>query len=134
MSKGLFGMHIPMAQAMGLVGHSMGNDCAVVEMPFNEVFANSRGDVSGGAITTVLDLALAAAVRSHDPEGFSVSTVELSTHFLASCASPFMVHARCTRRGKRICFAQGEARDPEDRVVATASGVFILNPRLGTHL
>ncbi|MNV62399.1 Thioesterase superfamily protein [compost metagenome] len=120
-----------MAKTMSLVGHAMGDDCAVVEMPFNEVFTNSRGDVSGGAITTVLDLSLAAAVRSHDPEGFSVSTVELSTHFLAPCTSPFKVHARCTRRGKRICFAQGEARDDEDRVVATASGVFVLVPRLG---
>lgn len=125
----LFGMDIPLARTTGLIGRSIGEDSAVIQMPYNKALSNSRGDVGGGAIATALDLALAAAVRAHAPDDFSVATVELSTQFVAPCVESLEVRGRCTSRGRRICFAQGEAIDRKGQLVATATGVFALNPR-----
>ena len=125
----LFGMDIPIARMLGITGQSLGNDMATVMLPYQVDASNSRGEIGGGAIATALDLALAASVRAHDPDNYSVSTVELTSHFLSSCTGDLTVQARCTRRGGRICFAQGEALDAAGRLVATASGVFVLNAR-----
>lgn len=122
----LFGREIPMARLLGVQGRSLQDDQAVLVLPFRADIANSRGEVSGGAIATALDLALAACVRAHDPQSYTVSTAELTTHFIASGGGDLTMKARCTHLGSRICFAQGETFDAAGKLVATASGVFVL--------
>ncbi|HRO58032.1 MAG TPA: PaaI family thioesterase [Burkholderiaceae bacterium] len=125
----LFGIDIPLASAFGIEGLSVGNDEARLRLPCDPRFANSRGDVSGGAIGVLFDCGLAATVRSHAPDRFGVVTVDLSCHFIASCAGDVTLTARCDRRGRTLSFARGEARDEHGKLIATATGVFILAPR-----
>lgn len=85
----------------------------------------------GGAIAVLFDSVLSCAVRSHEPDGFGVVTIDLSAHFLVPCAGDIVATARCERRGRSLCFARGEARDLQDRIVAIATGTFKLVPRQG---
>lgn len=126
----LFGHDIPLAKLYGLVGERLGDDSAEVRMPYRRELTNSRGDVHGGAITMLFDSTLACAVRAHDPQRFGVLTIDLTTHFLAGCAGDVVAHARCERRGARLCFARGEARDALGRLLAIATGTFRLVERL----
>ena len=129
----LFGHSIALARVFGILGEEIGNDRARVRLPYHPDFTNSRGDVHGGALSVLFDSALACAVRAHDPQGFSVITVDLVVHFLASCRSDVLATAHCDRRGRHLCFARGEAFSPEGQLLATASGTFKLQHRLPTQ-
>lgn len=125
----LFGLYVPLANELGIVGETIGDDQARMSMPYDQRWSNSRGDVSGGALASLLDFALAAAVRSNDPANFGVATIDLVTHFISPCSGAAIATARCERRGRTLSFARGEVHDDEGRLVATATGTFMLVAR-----
>lgn len=125
----LFGLPMPMARALALRGEAIGQDRARVRMGFQADQTNSRGDVHGGAIASLLDCALAAAVRSHDPTAFGVITIDLTLHFVTAASGEVIADAYCERRGRSISFARGEVRTEEGALVAMATGTFKLVAR-----
>lgn len=124
----LFGVPIPMSRAMGIVGERVGTDRAQLRMRFQAEQANSRGDVNGGAIASLLDVALAAATRAHDPAAFGVITIDLTLHFVAAASGDVIATSHCERRGRSISFARGEARAEDGTLLALATGTFKLVP------
>ena len=88
---------------------------------------NRRGVAHGGVVTSLLDSALGAAVISAIPDEWWCATTSLSTQFIAG-AGPGRLSAtgRVLRRGSRVAFATGEARDAQDRLIATAHGTWHL--------
>jgi len=125
----LFGLPMPMAAAMALRGEHIGGDTARIRMGFQPGLANSRGEVHGGAIATLLDCALASSVRSHDPAAFGVATIDLTLHFVAAGKGDLTATAHCERRGRSISFARGEVRTGDGTLVALATGSFKLIER-----
>lgn len=124
-----FGLPMAMARAMALRGERIGNDLAQVRMGFQPDQSNSRGDVHGGAIATLLDCALAASVRAHDPAAYGVATIDLTLHFVAAASGDLVATAHCERRGRSISFARGEVRAADGTLVALATGTFKLIAR-----
>jgi acyl-coenzyme A thioesterase PaaI-like protein len=52
-------------------------------------------------------------------------TLSLTTNFIASVkAGRLYTEGRRTGGGKSVFFAEGEVRDAEDRLIATATGTF----------
>lgn len=125
----LFGLPMAMARACALKGVSIGGMQAVVQMPVQTDKANSRGEAHGGAIATLLDCALACAVRAHDPAAYGVATIDLSLHYVAAGSGLLTATAQCERRGRSISFARGEVRMQDGTLVALATGSFKLMPR-----
>lgn len=125
----LFALPMPMARIMALHGEKIGDDCAQVRMSFQPDQANSRGEVHGGAISTLLDCALASAARAHDPAAFGVATIDLTLHFVTAGRGDLIATARCERRGRSISFARGEVRAEDGTLVALATGSFKLIAR-----
>lgn len=125
----LFGLPMPMARAMALRGEAIGHDRARVRMGFQPDQINSRGDVHGGAIASLLDCALAAAVRAHDPVAFGVVTIDLTLHFVSAGGGELIATSCCERRGRSISFARGEVRTEDGKLVALATGTFKLVAR-----
>ncbi|MBY0412293.1 MAG: PaaI family thioesterase [Burkholderiaceae bacterium] len=124
-----FGLPMAMARAMALRGERIGNDWAQVRMGFQSEQANSRGEVHGGAIATLLDCALAACARAHDPAAYGVATIDLTLHYVAAGTGDLTATARCERRGRSISFARGEVRGADGTLVALATGTFKLMAR-----
>ena len=62
-----FGLPMAMARAMALRGERIGHDMAQVRMGFQADQANSRGEVHGGAIATLLDCTLRPHARTTPP-------------------------------------------------------------------
>ncbi len=124
-----FGLPMAMARAMALRGERIGDDRAQVRMGFQPDQSNSRGDVHGGSIATLLDCTLAAAVRSHDPAAYGVATIDLTLHFVAAAGGDLVATAHCERRGRSISFARGEVRAEDGTLVALATGSFKLIAR-----
>ncbi|NDZ13195.1 phenylacetic acid degradation protein [Variovorax sp. WS11] len=125
----LFGLAMPMARAMALRGEAIGHDRARIRMHYQAEQTNSRGDVHGGAIASLLDCTLAAAVRSHDPAGFGVVTIDLTLHFVSAGGGDLVANAHCDRRGRSISFARGEVHTEDGTLVAMATGTFTLLAR-----
>lgn len=125
----LFGLPMPLTQALGLKGLAVGDDKASVRMPYNTTYVNSRAEVHGGMISALLDCTLAAACRAHDPARYGVLTVDLTVHFIASGKTDVVATAVCERRGRSISFARGEVRDEHGTLLALATGTFKLVDR-----
>ena len=125
----LFGLPMPMSRAMALCGERIGNDRAQVRMGFQADQANSRGEVHGGSIATLLDCTLAAAARAHDPAAYGVATIDLTLHYVAAGTGDLIATARCERRGRSISFVRGEVRAEDGTLVAMATGSYKLIAR-----
>jgi uncharacterized protein (TIGR00369 family) len=124
-----FGLPMAMARAMQLRGERIGNDRALVRMGFQADQANSRGEVHGGSIATLLDCTLASCVRAHDPAAYGVATIDLTLHFVSAASGDLIAAAHCERRGRSISFARGEVRAEDGTLVALATGSFKLIAR-----
>ena len=124
-----FGLPMAMARAMALRGERIGHDMAQVRMGFQADQANSRGEVHGGSIATLLDCTLAAAARAHDPAAYGVATIDLALHYVAAGTGDLIATARCERRGRSISFVRGEVRAEDGTLVAMATGSFKLIAR-----
>ena len=125
----LFALPMPMSAIMGLIGERIGNDRAQVRMTFQPDQSNSRGEVHGGALATLLDCTLASAARAHDPAAYGVATIDLTLHFVAVGRGDLIATAHCERRGRSISFVRGEARNADGTLVALATGSFKLIAR-----
>ena len=125
----LFTLSMPMVQAFGMRGLSIGGDQARVLMPANPLYTNSRGDVHGGAFAVLMDCVLSCAARSHEPSRYGVITVDMSLHYVAGTRGDVIATARCERRGKSLCFVRGEARDADGNLLTLATGTFKLVER-----
>ena len=95
---------------------------AVVELEAGDDHLNLHGTVHGGAIATLADTAMAAAVAE---DGVAPVTVEMKVTYLEP-GSPGTLRAegRVRKRGRRIIIAEAEITDGEGELVAHAIGTF----------
>ncbi|WP_334189189.1 PaaI family thioesterase [Noviherbaspirillum sp.] len=121
-----FGIDVPFMRHIGLLAERLEPGLARTRLPLQEELLNSRGDVHGGTLMSALDFTLSAAARSHDPLATGVITVEMSTHFLGAARTDLVFEASTIRRGSRIVFCEGEARDEHGNAVCVARATFKL--------
>lgn len=93
-------------------------------LPANPQLANSRGDVHGGAIATLLDATLGATVHSALPEGHSCATVTLTVTYLLPARGTLVGEGRVLRAGRTLVNVEGRVTDAHGRLVAQAVGTF----------
>lgn len=124
-----FGIDVPFMRYLGLQPEHLEAGYARTRLPLKEELVNSRGDIHGGTLMSVLDFTMSAAARSHDPLAFGVITIDMSTHFLDTARTDLVFDARVMRRGSRIVFCEGSATDANGSVVCSARGAFKLAPR-----
>ena len=127
----IFGLPMAMAAAFRLKGEAIGNERARIRMPYQQQFTNSRGDMHGGAIATLLDVGLSAAARAHDPKRYGVITVDLTIHYIAPAAADVICTAVCEKRGRSLCFVRGKITNEAGEMLGMASGTFKLVDRTG---
>ncbi|MFT0174030.1 PaaI family thioesterase [Paraburkholderia mimosarum] len=85
-----------------------------------------NGVVSGGALSSMLDLSMALALLSTLPHGRTCATISLTVNMLEPAhAGAFAVQARVKRLGGRIAFIEAELYDGTGaRCVASATASF----------
>lgn len=121
-----FGFRIPYLELLGVEPISCADDQAKTRLNIRQELLNSRGHIHGGAIMSVLDFTLSAAGRSVDPLGIGLATIDMTTSCIEPGTTDLIVEARCIRRGRSIAFCEGEARDPDGKLIAKASASFKL--------
>ncbi|MBO1113008.1 PaaI family thioesterase [Bordetella petrii] len=118
-----FGLTIPLMSLMGLVPDRIGPDSARTVLPWRADLTNSRGDIHGGTLMSVLDFTLSAAARGNDP-ALGMATIDMTTSFMSPGTGDLVIEARCLRRGASIAFCEGEVRGADGQLVARASATF----------
>lgn len=91
---------------------------------------NSRGDVHGGVVASMLDAAMGVAVRSLLVNGASVATASLTVNYLEPARAPLLAKGRVVRRGGTISSAEAVVEDGARRIVAHAIGTMRIIARL----
>jgi uncharacterized protein (TIGR00369 family) len=127
-----FGANIPLMEYLGLVPEHIEANRARTRLPWRVELTNSRGDVHGGTLMSVLDFTLSAAARGSLEAGTSMATIDMTTSFLAPATTDLVIEARCLKLGRSIAFCEGEIFDTSGQLVCKASGTFkVMKPRYG---
>jgi uncharacterized protein (TIGR00369 family) len=117
---------IPFVKEMGMELLSGEGGNSRLELEIRPAHMNGWGAVHGGVTMSVLDVAMAVAARSLEPDGKGVVTIEMKTSFMQAGPPRGRLAARgtCVHRTKGMAFCEAEARDEGGRLVAKASGTF----------
>ncbi|CAB3712353.1 MULTISPECIES: PaaI family thioesterase [Achromobacter] len=119
-----FGLTIPFMHFIGLVPESIAPAYARTSLPWRADLTNSRGDVHGGTLMSVLDFTLSAAARGSADGTEGMATIDMNTSFLSPGTGDLVIEARCLRKGASIAFCEGEVRRADGELVARATATF----------
>jgi acyl-CoA thioesterase len=87
-----------------------------------EQFTNSRGEVHGGVVATLLDAAMAVACRSSCGEGAAATTVSMTVNYLRPAQGRLYARGRTVRSGSTLASMEASVADESGAVVAQAIG------------
>ena len=122
----------PMARALGAELRAADLITGRVELAFepDPLFIQGTGVLQGGAVTAMLDFAMAFAALAQLPVGASCATVNLNTAFLRPAPQGrYIAFGEVERRGKQLAFTHARLLRAQDRqVVATATSTLALLP------
>ena len=117
---------IPLHKLLGLEFESPpeADGTAVVRMPIRDEAFGSQGNLHGGAIATMVDVACAlAAARNSgfEPGQNSLVTADMHVRYLARPKGAYVrAEARIVRIGRQLIVVECKVLDDEDRVIAAA--------------
>jgi uncharacterized protein (TIGR00369 family) len=122
----------PIQRLLGLRFVSLGADKVIVEMPVREEAFNSTGNLHGGAIATLIDVAAgtAAAVGSRFRPGIeSIVTADLHVRYLGRPKTDVVrAEARVLRAGRQLTVVECVVADDAGNLVAIADFSSMLVP------
>ena len=121
-----FPSEIPFLHELGVEFLGMGNGEARVALTLGERHCNSWHVAHGGVIMTLLDVVMAMAGRSLDPDARGGVTVEMKTSFMqpgGHAGNRIIAIGRAIHRSTTMVFCEGDLWN-EDRLVAKAMGTF----------
>ncbi len=100
----------------------------VLEGDVGEHLYNPGGVVHGGYTATLIDTATALAVRSRQPAGGRITSVELKVNFVRALLRD-AGRVRCTGNvvhfGRRISFAEAKVVSHDGKLIASGSASLI---------
>lgn len=118
-----FGVVVPFLNLVGIQGDRWGRGESRVTLSSRPDITNHFGSVHGGAVATLLDVAMAAAARSMHPDS-GVVTVSMTLNYLRPATGELVATGRVQRGGRSLVFCEGDITDAQGEVVATAIGAF----------
>lgn len=114
----------PMHRLLGLEIVELGERHAVITMPVREEAFNSTGNLHGGALATLIDVAAGTAAArgsGFEPGRQSLVTADLHVRYLGRPHGD-MVFARAEvlKAGRQLVIVECRVTDVEDRIIAAA--------------
>lgn len=120
----IFGADIPFVAHCAIEEIGFVEDRTRLRMTVGPEHINNIGIVHGGALCTLLDVAMGAAGRTH--AGRPVITLDMQVAFLSPGrpGRSLIGEGRVVRGGRSILFCEAEIRDEAGTLLARSSGVF----------
>lgn len=122
-----FGAHIPFVELLGFTLEKFEGGQSELQFAPRPEHLNSFDVTHGGAVMTFLDVIMATAARSADPE-MGVVTIEMKTSFMrpakVSAGQSLRGQGQLKHRTRSLAFAEASVFDAQGQLCAHATGTF----------
>lgn len=123
----------PAAQLIGFELTRIDPEAGETEATFaaRPEFVNSMGRIQGGYVAAMLDAAVGSALGCTLPPGTIAPTLELKVSYIRSAVPGRLLgRGRVVHRGGGVAFLEGELRDEDGELIATATSTArLITPR-----
>ena len=116
---------LPFAQLMGMELIDIRPSEAVIKIDMRDDLRQPSGVLHGGVTATLIDTAMAFAVRTHLEDHEFTATIDLTVHYLRPhTAGTVTCTAKVVRAGKRIFTVSAEVENEDGKLIATALSTY----------
>ncbi len=121
-----FDVYMPFAEHLGFRMLEQRDGTARVAFDPKPEHFNSWKTIHGGAMMSLLDIALATACRALDGKCIGCLTVEMKVNFIGAATGPVVAVSRAQRAGRSLLFSEGEVLNEAGETMAKGVGTFKL--------
>jgi uncharacterized protein (TIGR00369 family) len=126
-----FSVHIPFVELLGFELLSMADGLSEIVFDPRQEHENSFKVVHGGATMTLMDVVMAHAARSTEPQ-MGVVTIEMKTSFMRASKGRLLAKGKLLHRTATMAFTEASIYDAAGKLCSHATGTFKFVPRLPT--
>lgn len=126
-----FGVVVPFTRHMGFTLEVFDDGRSEVHYTARPEHLNSFGVTHGGALMTLLDIAMATAARSVQKD-LGMVTIEMKTSFMQPARGALIAKGHLMHRTATLAFTEATVFDGTGRACAHATGTFKFVRRLAT--
>ncbi len=126
-----FGVEIPFVRHLGFELVAFDNGHSEIHYTPKPEHLNSFSVTHGGALMTLLDVSMATAARSKQPD-VGIVTIEMKTSFMQPAQGALVARGTLLHLSATLAFTQSTVYDSAGRACAHATGTFKFVKRLPT--
>ena len=116
---------LPFAKLIGMKLVDLQPDEAKISIEMRDDLRQPSGVLHGGVTATLIDTAMAFAVRTRLAMTEATATIDLTVHYLRPhLAGTFVCTAKIVRAGKRIFTVAADVHSEEGKLIATGISTY----------
>ncbi|MBX3298681.1 MAG: PaaI family thioesterase [Acidobacteria bacterium] len=116
---------LPFARLIGMRLVDIVRDAAVISIDMRDDLRQPSGVLHGGVTATLIDTAMAFAVRTRVEIGEPTATIDLTVHYLRPVTEGRITcTATLVRAGRRIFTVSAEVHNEEGKLIATGLSTY----------
>lgn len=116
---------LPFAKLMGMRLVDLQLDLAVIKIDMRDDLRHPGGILHGGVTATLIDTAMAYAVRTRVEPTAPTATIDLTVHYLRPhIDGTFTCTAKVVRAGRRIFTVSADVHNEKEVLIATAISTY----------
>ena len=117
--------NLPFARMIGMRLVDLKPDEAVIRIEMRDELRQPSGVLHGGVTATLIDTAMAFAVRTRLGLQEATATIDLTVHYMRPHLSGvFICTAKVVRAGKRIFTVSADVHNEEGKLIATGLSTY----------
>ena len=117
--------NLPFAKLIGMRLVDIKPDEAKISIEMRDDLRQPSGVLHGGVTATLIDTAMAFAVRTRLALTDATATIDLTVHYMRPhLAGTFVCTARVVRAGKRIFTVSADVHNEEGKLIATGLSTY----------
>ena len=116
---------LPFVKLMGMRLADIRPNEAVIKIEIRDDLRQPSGVLHGGVTATIIDTAMAFAVRTHLEDDEYTATIDLTVHYIRPHTTGSVTcTARVVRAGKRIFTVSADVENEEGKLIATGLSTY----------
>lgn len=116
---------LPFSKLIGMQLIELEIDKAVISIDMRDDLRQPSGVLHGGVTATLIDTAMAFAVRTRLPISEATATIDLTIHYLRPhLTGTFTCTAKVVRAGKRIFTVSADVNGKDGKLIATGLSTY----------
>lgn len=116
---------LPFAKLVGMRLEALEMDEAVISLEIRDDLRQPSGVLHGGVTATLIDTAMAFAVRTRLEPTAATATIDLTVHYLRPLVQGKAIcTGKVVRAGKRVFTVSADVHDEEGKLIATGLSTY----------